>query len=74
MPEERLDTYQANTPAKYTTSRKSIQDANSALEPRHEFSIASSKVTEILCLFLKDVDDGIGRCAIYELVDDLMLG
>jgi hypothetical protein len=66
-------TYQTDTLAKHTTSRKSIQDINSALEPRHELSIVSSKVTESLCLLLKDVDDGVGSFAIYELVDDLML-
>ena len=76
MPEERLETYQteSDTPAKHTTSRKSMQDGNYALEPRHELSIVSSKVTESLCLLLNDVDDGVDRFAIHELVDDLMSG
>ena len=72
--EEREDTYQTNALAKQTARRKAIQDINRALEPRHELSIVSSEVTESFCLLLKDVDDGVGRFTIHELVDDLMLG
>ena len=72
--EERVDTYQTNTLSKHTTSRKSIQNVNSAFEPSYELSIVSSEVTESLCLLLKDVDDGVRRFAIHELIDDLMLG
>ena len=70
--EEREDTYQTNTLAKQTARRKPIQDINRALEPRHEPSIVSSKVTESLCLLLKNVDDGVGRFTIQEPVNDLM--
>jgi hypothetical protein len=71
--EERVDTHQTDTLAKHATTRKSIQGVNSALEPRHEPSIITSEVTESLSLLLKDVDDGVGRFTIHELVDDLML-
>jgi hypothetical protein len=50
-----------------------MQDIHSPLEPCHELSIVSSKVTKSLGFLLKDVDDGVGRLAIYEFVDDLML-
>jgi hypothetical protein len=52
-----------------------MQDINSPLEPCHELAIrvVSSKVTESLRFLLKDIDDGVGRLAIFEFVDDLML-
>jgi hypothetical protein len=71
--ENRVETYQTDTLAKQTTSRKGIQNGNSALEPPHELSIVSSKVTESPCLLLKDVDDGVCGITIYKLVNDLML-
>jgi hypothetical protein len=48
-----------------------MQDINSALEPHHELSIVSSKVTESLSLLLKDVDDGVGRFAISKAMSAL---
>jgi hypothetical protein len=50
-----------------------MQDINSPLEPCHELAIVSSKVTESLRFLLKDIDDGVGRLANFEFVDDLML-
>ena len=50
-----------------------MQDINGLFEPCHEFPIASSKAPKSLCLLLKDVDDGVGRFAIDELVNDWML-
>ena len=49
-----------------------MQDINGLFKPLHEFSIASSKALECLCLLLKNVDDGVGRFAIDELVNDWM--
>ena len=69
----RIDAYQTDTPTEYTTGREGIQDINSALEPCHYFAIISSKVTELLRLLLKDVNDRFGRSAVDKLVDDLML-
>ena len=68
-----MKTYQTNPITKNATSRKDIQDIYSLLEPFHEPAIVSSKATESLGFLLKDIDDGVGRLAIYELVDDLML-
>jgi len=50
-----------------------MQDVDSPLEPCHELAIVSSKVTESLGFLLKDIDDGVGRLAIYDFFDDLML-
>ena len=36
--------------------------------------IVSSKVTESLCLFLKDINDGVGGSASCEPGNDLILG
>jgi hypothetical protein len=69
----RVKAYQTDPVAKNATSRKDVQDINSPLEPCHELAIVSSKVTESLGLLLKDIDDGVGRLAISEFVDDLML-
>ena len=65
--------YQTDPLTKNATSRKDMQNINSPLEPCHELAIVSSKVTESLGFLLKDIDDGIGRLANYEFVDDLML-
>ena len=75
MPVERVDSvaYQTDTLAEHTTDREGIHDINSPLEPPHELPIISSKVTESLCLLLKDVDDRVGRFAIDELIKDWML-
>jgi hypothetical protein len=73
VPEEILDAYQTDTPTKHATTREGIQDIDSPLEPHHEISIVSSKVAKNLSLLLKDVDDGVGRFATCELVDNLML-
>jgi hypothetical protein len=70
---ERVDTYQTDPLTKYTTSRKGIQDINSSLERRHELSVVSLKVMQGLCLLFNDADDGVGRVAIYKLVNNLML-
>jgi hypothetical protein len=65
--------YQTDPLTKNATSRKDIQDIDSPLEPCHEPSIVSSEFTEILRFLLEDIDDGVGRLAIYEFIDDLML-
>ena len=67
------EAYQTDPLTQNATSRKDMQDINSPLEPYHELAIVSSKVTECLSFLLKDIDDGVGRLAIYEFVDDLML-
>ncbi len=69
----RVKAYQTDPLTKNATSRKDMQDINSPLEPCHELAIVSSKVTESLRFLLKDIDDGVGRLAVYEFVDDLML-
>jgi hypothetical protein len=69
---ERVKAYQTDPLTKNATSREDMQDINSPLEPCHELAIVPSKVTEMRFL-LKDIDDGVGRLAIYEFVDDLML-
>ena len=69
----RVKTYQTDPISKKATSRKDIQDINSPLEPCHDSAIVSSKVSESLGFLLKDIDDGVGRLAIYEFVDNLML-
>ena len=69
----RVKAYQTDPFTKNAASRKDIQDIYSPLEPFHELAIASSKVTESLGFLLKDINDGVGRLAIYEFVDDLML-
>ena len=68
-----MKTYQPNSLTKNATSRKDMQDINSPLKPCHELAIVSSEVTESLGFLLKDLDDGVGRLAICEFVDDLML-
>jgi hypothetical protein len=68
-----VKTYQTDPLNKNATSRKDIQDINSPLEPYHELAIVSSKVTESLGFLLEDIDDGVGRLAIYEFIDDSML-
>ena len=70
----RVKAHQTDYLTKNATSRKDMQDINSPLEPCHELAIVSSKVTESLGFLLKDIDDGVGRLAICEFVDDLMLG
>ena len=69
----RVKTYQTDSLTKNATSRKDMQDINSPLKPCHELAIVSSEVTEIQCFLLKDIDDGVGRLAICEFVDDLVL-
>ena len=69
----RVDPYQADSPTEHTTRRKGIHNINSPFEPHHDLSIISSKVTESLCLLLKDIDDRVGRFAIDELIKDWML-
>ena len=69
----RVKAYQTDPLTKNATSRKDMQDINSPLEPCHELATVSSKVTESLRFLLKDIDDGVGRLAVYEFVDDLML-
>jgi hypothetical protein len=69
----RVKAYQTDPLTKNATSRKNIQDINSPLEPCHELSVVSSKVTISLGFLLKDIDDGVGRLATDEFVNDLML-
>ena len=69
----RVKAYQTDPLPKNTTSRKDMQDINGPLDPCHEPAIVSSKVTKGLGFLLKDIDDGVGRLAIFEFVDDLML-
>jgi hypothetical protein len=69
----RVKAYQTDPLTKNATSRKDKQDINSPLEPCHELAIVSSKVTESLCLPLKNVNNGVGGFAIDKLVDYLML-
>jgi hypothetical protein len=68
-----VEAHQTDPLIKNVTSRKGIQDIDSPLEPCHELAIVSSKVMESLGFLLKDIDDRVGRLAIYEFVDDLML-
>ena len=68
-----VNTYQTDPVTKNAATRKDIQDIHSPLEPCRELSIVSSKVTESLGFLLKDIDNRVGRLAIYEFVDDLML-
>ena len=46
---------------------------NGPHDPFHEQSIVSQRVTQRLGLFPKDIEDGLGRLADYEPVEDLML-
>ena len=69
----RMKAYQTDFLTKSATGRKDMQDINSPLEPCHKLAIVSSEVTESLGFLLKDIDDGVGRLAIYEFIDDLML-
>ena len=73
IPVGRMKAYKSDPRTKSATSRKDMQDIDSPLEPCHELAIVSWKVTESLGFLLKDIDDGVGRFAIYEFVDDLML-
>jgi hypothetical protein len=69
----RVKAYQTDTLIKDATGRKDMQDVNSPFEPCHKLAIVSSEATESLGFLLKDIDDGVGRLAICEFVDDLML-
>ena len=69
----RKGAYQTNTFTKHATGGKGIQDVDSPFKPSHDPAIVSSKVTELVCLLLKDVKYRVGRFAIFKLVDDLML-
>ena len=69
----RIKAHQTDPLTKNATSRKDIQNIDSPLKPCHEPAIVSSKVTESPGFLLKDIDDGVGRLAICEFVDDLML-
>ena len=69
---EHVKAYQTDHLTQDATSRKDMQDIDSPLEPCHELAIVSSKGTGMRFL-LKNIDDGVGRLAIYEFVDDLML-
>ena len=69
----RVKAHQTDPLIKNVTSRKGIQNIDSPPEPCHEPAIVSSKVTESPGFLLKDIDDGVGRLAIYEFIDDLML-
>ena len=69
----RVKAYQTDPLTENATGRKDMQDIDCPLDPYHELSIVSSKVTESLGFLLKDIDDRVGRLAIFEFVDDLML-
>ncbi len=51
--------YRTNPLTEQTTGRKGMQYIDSPLEPCHEPTITSSKVTDSLGLVLKDIDDGV---------------
>jgi hypothetical protein len=50
-----------------------MQDVNNPLNPHHELSIISPKVTESLGLLMKDIEDRVNRLTGSEPVEDLML-
>jgi len=50
-----------------------MQDLNGPLNPHHELSVISPKMTESLGLLVKDIEDGINRLTGSECVENLML-
>jgi hypothetical protein len=50
-----------------------IASMNGPFEPGQDLAIISPELVESLRLLLKDIEDGINRFAISELVDDLVL-
>jgi hypothetical protein len=64
--------YQIDGLAKNTRG-ECMESMNGPLEPGQDLAIISPKLVESLCLLLKDIEDGINRFAISELVDDLVL-
>ena len=68
-----VDTYCTDSTTKHFTRRKGIYDCDGPFNPGHDFAIVSSEVTESLCLFLKDIDDGVGGSASCEPGNDWIL-
>jgi hypothetical protein len=60
--------HQTDTLAKNSAGRKGVQDVNGRLERLHRLSILPSEFAKDVCLFLKNIGDGINRVARFELL------